>query len=75
MEEKLLIVKDNYLRKRIQREVNFLVSENICNEEETSISQYEKNFIFQFKNLKDKKNYEFIVSQSYPFKRQLSPSK
>ena len=68
MEEQISIIKQDYLRRRIQREVDFLVSENICNKEETSISQYEKNFIFQFKNLKDKKNYEFIVSQSYPFK-------
>ena len=73
--EQLSIINVGLLRKRIKREIEMLVKENICSEDNIQIKekiepQYSsiKDYSIQFKNLKDNNCYQFITSSNYPFK-------
>ena len=69
MEEQLSIVKQDYLRRRIKREIDILINESICFKNEFSIMEWsQKEFVIGFNNIKDNKYYEFIISETYPFK-------
>ena len=68
MEDKLPIIKRDCIKRRIKRDLEDLVNEKICVQEEISIIQSsEKEINIGFKNIKDNRYYDFIISEHYPF--------
>lgn len=75
MEQQLSIINLTLIRKRIKREIDMLIKENICIEDDLDIKEkldtnYSniKDYVVKFKNLKDNKYYKFIITSHYPFK-------
>jgi len=74
MEYKLSIIDSNFIRKRISKEIAFLLQQNICNEDDVKIqinteTSYRNmvEYDISFKNLNNNKYYKFIISNNYPF--------
>ena len=74
MEHKLSIIDSNLIRKRISREITFLIQQNICNEDDVKIQRNTETsyrnmveYTISFKNLNNNKYYKFIISNNYPF--------
>ena len=72
MEQYLSILNDKFLRKRIKREIEILIKENICIENDIKIKDNidcinNFEYIISFKNLNNNKFYKFIISNNYPF--------
>ena len=62
-------VNSNRILKRIKREVEQLISSNICIEEQVEIKNIDNDeYNVIIKNLIDKTNYEFKMSSHHPFK-------
>jgi ubiquitin-protein ligase len=70
MDQKLSIISNNFLKKRVKREIELLIKENTCLEESLNVEQQLNNqheYIVKFKNIKDENNYKFILPCNYPF--------
>jgi ubiquitin-protein ligase len=61
-------IKISWIQRRIKREIEQLISSNICIEEQTEIQRIDNEFIVNIKNLINNKNYEFKISNNHPFK-------
>jgi ubiquitin-protein ligase len=57
-----------HILRRIKREIEQLISSDICIEEQTEIQRVDNEFIVNIKNLIDDKNFEFTMSNYHPFK-------
>lgn len=69
MEEQLSIIAIGGVRKRIKREIEKIIRENISIEDDIKIGKYDcVDYFIEFKNLNDNKYYRFVVSNNYPFK-------
>jgi ubiquitin-protein ligase len=75
MEEKLSVITSTCVQKRIRQEIKQLTKLRVCIEECIEIikergPEYgpECEYSIKFKNQLDNKEYQFIVSNSYPFK-------
>ena len=69
MEQQLLIITIGGVRKRIKREIEKLIRENICIGDDIKIDKHNNfDYFIEFKNLLDNKYYKFIVCNNYPFK-------
>ena len=75
MEQQLLIINTDSVRRRIKREIELLIKEKICIEDDVGIKDKSdafhsniKDYEVEFKNLNDNKYYKFIISNNYPFK-------
>lgn len=68
MEQQLSIITIDSVRRRIKREIEKLIRENICIEDYIKIGKYNLDYFIEFKNLTDNKYYKFVVSNNYPFK-------
>lgn len=62
-------------RNRIKREFDFLLNKEISIEDNFHIKQHIgctcydcMNYVIEFKNLKDKNYYKFVITNHYPFK-------
>lgn len=68
MEQELSIITIDGVRRRIKNEIEKLLKENICIEDDIKIDKYNDiGYSIEFKNLKDNKYYKFIISNYYPF--------
>jgi len=68
MEQQLSIITIGSVRRRIKREIEKLIRENICIEDIIKIDKFnDVDYFIEFKNLFDNKYYKFIVSNNYPF--------
>lgn len=66
--EQYLLIHIPSVRKRIKRDIQILIKENICIEEDVKINKHDDfEYFIEFKNLKDNKYYKFVVSNNYPF--------
>jgi ubiquitin-protein ligase len=61
-------METNRVLKRIKREVDLLVSSDICIEDEVEINNDNNQYIVSIKNPIHNKNYEFKISNDHPFK-------
>jgi hypothetical protein len=69
MEEKISLINNDYVKKRIKHEIHDLISKNICTENGINIiKENEEKTIIGIKNMKDNKYYEFIITNYYPFR-------
>lgn len=75
MEEKLSVIKIGSLQRRMKREFEILIKENICDEQDIQIKEKidnlcsnVKDYIIDFKYSKDNKFYNFQITNNYPFK-------
>ena len=75
MDQKLSIIDISPVRKRISREIQMLINKNVCLADDIKIiKEIDTNFnnktyyVIEFKNFKDDKNYEFVITDMYPFK-------
>ena len=75
MEHELSIIDNNLIRKRLSREFDALMQQNICNKYDVKIQRNAETsyrnmieYTISFKNLNDNKYYKFIISDNYPFK-------
>jgi len=68
MEQQLLLINCTSVRKRIKNEIQKLLKQNICIEDDIKIDKYNDiEYNIEFTNLHDNKNYKFIISNYYPF--------
>lgn len=68
MEQQLLIINNTGVRRRIKHEIQKLIKQNICIEDDIKIDKYNNiEYNIEFTNLHDNKNYKFIISNYYPF--------
>jgi hypothetical protein len=58
----------NRVLKRIKREVDLLISSNICLENQVEIKSENNEYTVEIKNLIGKKDCEFKISSYHPFK-------
>lgn len=64
----LLKSNNKILSNRIKRELELLIKENICKEENIFVLMNDKyDLVIGIKKLDDKKYYEFIIPKKYPF--------
>lgn len=61
-------MESKHILKRIKREVELLVSSNICLEDQFEINTDNNEYTVSIKNIIDNKNYEFKISNYHPFK-------
>jgi ubiquitin-protein ligase len=74
MDEQLSIISQPGLRRRIAREIEILINNDLCRQDTISITKYtelddnNKNYKFEFNNIRDNKHYCFYIPKYYPFK-------
>jgi ubiquitin-protein ligase len=74
MEEQLSIIPISGIRKRLKRELENFINDNLCTKEGINIKQNLENnystvryFDIEIQNIKDNKHYCFTISNNYPF--------
>ena len=70
MENELSIIGINSLKKRIGKEIELLIQQNLTTENDIKIKRTFGNcfeYDVSFKNHKDNKYYKFVISHNYPF--------
>ena len=71
IEDKLSIIIAPAIKKRIRRELQMLVEDKTCLENNIKIDIHNKmneDISISFNNIKDNNNYKFIIGKYYPFK-------
>lgn len=69
IEQKTNIINTKFIARRIKRELDILISYDICHNNTINIYKNNKtnNYHISFKNIKDNRFYEFIITPNYPF--------
>jgi ubiquitin-protein ligase len=68
MKQDLSIISIGFLRNRIKREIEKLIKENKCIDNDIEVfKENDTEYSMEFINLDDNKYYKFKISNSYPF--------